>query len=97
MCKATHGLCCLGINNRYSKSNAPLLKSFISLEFDINHMSVQVIPCGINPPSLVPALSMNNSKRLLDAPWEGENKIIVGIDIGVNESSIAFTFLEQGW
>lgn len=29
-------------------------------------------------------------------PWEGESKIVVGIDIGTTQSGVAFTFLQTG-
>ncbi|CAE6493330.1 unnamed protein product [Rhizoctonia solani] len=37
-----------------------------------------------------------NALRLLQGSWEGENKIVVGIDIGTMQSGIAFAFLEKG-
>ncbi|KAJ1303482.1 hypothetical protein OPQ81_011669 [Rhizoctonia solani] len=34
--------------------------------------------------------------RLFQGTWEGENKIVVGIDIGTTQSGVAFAFLEKG-
>lgn len=29
-------------------------------------------------------------------PWEGQSKIVIGIDIGTTQSGVAFAFLETG-
>ncbi|ELU36997.1 hypothetical protein AG1IA_08970 [Rhizoctonia solani AG-1 IA] len=34
--------------------------------------------------------------KLFQGTWEGENKIVVGIDIGTTQSGVAFAFLEKG-
>ncbi|ELU36996.1 AIG1 domain-containing protein [Rhizoctonia solani AG-1 IA] len=46
---------------------------------------------------------MASSKGSVDAtpkpfrgPWEGESKIIIGIDVGTTQSGVAFTFLQNG-
>ncbi|CAE6420069.1 unnamed protein product [Rhizoctonia solani] len=40
--------------------------------------------------------SIDAVRRPLEEPWEGESKIIVGIDIGTTQSGVAVTFLETG-
>ncbi|KAF8594079.1 hypothetical protein BDV93DRAFT_612002 [Ceratobasidium sp. AG-I] len=39
---------------------------------------------------------VDQSPRPFRGPWEGEIKIVIGIDVGSTESSVAFTFLQQG-
>ncbi|CAE6476320.1 unnamed protein product [Rhizoctonia solani] len=34
--------------------------------------------------------------RIFQGTWEGENKIVIGIDIGTTQSGVAFAFLEKG-
>ncbi|KAG8701438.1 hypothetical protein FRC09_005371 [Ceratobasidium sp. 395] len=44
--------------------------------------------------------SLNNPINATPKPfqgiWEGESKIVIGIDIGTTQSGVAFTFLQQG-
>lgn len=40
--------------------------------------------------------SVSASLRPLQGAWEGENKIVVGIDIGTTQSGVAFAFLQKG-
>ncbi|CUA74398.1 hypothetical protein RSOLAG22IIIB_11193 [Rhizoctonia solani] len=37
-----------------------------------------------------------DASRLFEGTWEGENKIVVGIDIGTTHSGVSFAFLEKG-
>ncbi|KAF8593960.1 hypothetical protein BDV93DRAFT_502306 [Ceratobasidium sp. AG-I] len=39
---------------------------------------------------------MDTSHRPLGGPWEGETRIIVGIEIGTNDSQVSFAFLQNG-
>lgn len=43
-----------------------------------------------------PRGSIDPVPRLFQGPWEGENKIVVGIDIGTTQSGVAFAYLEKG-
>ncbi|KAH7336828.1 hypothetical protein B0J17DRAFT_707236 [Rhizoctonia solani] len=43
-----------------------------------------------------PGGSIDPVSRLFEGTWEGENKIVVGIDIGTTQSGVAFAFLEKG-
>ncbi|CUA78451.1 hypothetical protein RSOLAG22IIIB_07089 [Rhizoctonia solani] len=36
------------------------------------------------------------SSQVLDTKWEGENKLVVGIDIGMTQSGVALAYLEKG-
>ncbi|KAG8732572.1 hypothetical protein FRC11_012525 [Ceratobasidium sp. 423] len=40
--------------------------------------------------------SVEATPRPFRGPWEGESKIIMGIDIGTTQSGVAFTFLQAG-
>ncbi|QRV77741.1 heat shock protein 70 kDa 12B [Ceratobasidium sp. AG-Ba] len=40
--------------------------------------------------------SVEHTPRPLRGPWEGENKIVIGIDIGTTQSGVAFTYLQKG-
>ncbi|KAL5632455.1 hypothetical protein ACGC1H_005424 [Rhizoctonia solani] len=40
--------------------------------------------------------SVDAAPRPLRGPWEGESKIVIGIDIGTTQSGVAFTFLQTG-
>lgn len=39
---------------------------------------------------------VDQSHRPFQGPWEGESKIVIGIDIGTTQSGVAFAFLQQG-
>ncbi|KAF8606746.1 hypothetical protein BDV93DRAFT_488628 [Ceratobasidium sp. AG-I] len=38
----------------------------------------------------------DQSPRPLQGPWEGDSKIVIGIDVGSTQSGVAFAFLQQG-
>ncbi|CAE6485294.1 unnamed protein product [Rhizoctonia solani] len=38
----------------------------------------------------------NTSPGVFGAPWEGDNKIVIGIDIGTHNSGAAFVYLSKG-
>lgn len=40
--------------------------------------------------------SVDSTPKPFRGPWEGENKIVIGIDIGTTQSGVAFAFLQQG-
>ncbi|CAE6466508.1 unnamed protein product [Rhizoctonia solani] len=40
--------------------------------------------------------SVDAAPKPLRGPWEGESKIVIGIDIGTTQSGVAFTFLQTG-
>ncbi|KAB5590692.1 Heat shock protein HSP70 [Ceratobasidium theobromae] len=40
--------------------------------------------------------SVDPIPKPLRGPWEGENKIVLGIDIGTTQSGVAFTYLQTG-
>ncbi|KAG8737707.1 hypothetical protein FRC10_007906 [Ceratobasidium sp. 414] len=40
--------------------------------------------------------SVNAVSRPFQGPWEGESKIVLGIDIGSTQSGVAFAFLQKG-
>lgn len=40
--------------------------------------------------------NVDPTPKPLRGPWEGENKIIVGIDIGTTQSGVAFAYLQTG-
>lgn len=40
--------------------------------------------------------SVDANPKPLRGPWEGENKIVIGIDIGTTQSGVAFTYLQNG-
>lgn len=40
--------------------------------------------------------AMDATPRAFRGSWEGENKIVVGIDIGTTQSGVAFTYLQNG-
>jgi molecular chaperone DnaK (HSP70) len=40
--------------------------------------------------------SIDAAPKLFHGVWEGESKIVVGIDIGTTQSGVAFAFLEKG-
>ncbi|CAE6446619.1 Heat shock 70 kDa protein 12A OS=Homo sapiens GN=HSPA12A PE=1 SV=2 [Rhizoctonia solani AG-1 IB] len=42
-----------------------------------------------------PRGSIDPVPKLFQGTWEGENKIVVGIDIGTTQSGVAFAFLEK--
>jgi hypothetical protein len=42
-------------------------------------------------------MSRDSILRPLDDVWKGENKIVIGIDVGTTQSGVAFAFLEKGW
>ncbi|KAF8606716.1 hypothetical protein BDV93DRAFT_553197 [Ceratobasidium sp. AG-I] len=39
---------------------------------------------------------VNAAPKPFQGAWEGENKIVIGIDIGTTQSGVAFTFLQKG-
>jgi hypothetical protein len=43
-----------------------------------------------------PGQCVNATTKLLQGAWEGENKVVLGIDIGATQSGVAFTFLQNG-
>ncbi|CUA77246.1 Heat shock 70 kDa protein 12B [Homo sapiens] [Rhizoctonia solani] len=43
-----------------------------------------------------PRATTDTVPRLFQGTWEGENKVVVGIDIGTTQSGVAFAFLEKG-
>lgn len=40
--------------------------------------------------------SVDQSPKPFQGPWEGESKIVIGIDVGSTQSGVAFAFLQQG-
>ncbi|KAJ1303483.1 hypothetical protein OPQ81_011670 [Rhizoctonia solani] len=40
--------------------------------------------------------SVDATPKAFRGPWEGESKIVIGIDIGSTQSGVAFTFLQTG-
>ncbi|KAG8717708.1 hypothetical protein FRC08_006900 [Ceratobasidium sp. 394] len=40
--------------------------------------------------------STSHAPKPFRGPWEGENKIVIGIDIGTTQSGVAFTYLQEG-
>ncbi|CAE6485509.1 unnamed protein product [Rhizoctonia solani] len=40
--------------------------------------------------------SVEATPKPFRGPWEGESKIVVGIDVGTTQSGVAFTFLQNG-
>jgi hypothetical protein len=40
--------------------------------------------------------SVDATAKPFHGPWEGDNKIVLGIDIGTTQSGVAFAFLENG-
>ena len=40
--------------------------------------------------------SVDQTLKPFQGPWEGESKIVVGIDVGSTQSGVAFAFLQQG-
>ncbi|CAE6435925.1 unnamed protein product [Rhizoctonia solani] len=40
--------------------------------------------------------SVDATPKPFRGPWEGESKIVIGIDIGTTQSGVAFTFLQNG-
>ncbi|CAE6415064.1 unnamed protein product [Rhizoctonia solani] len=46
-----------------------------------------VLPC---------AMSIDATSKPFRGPWEGDTKIVIGIDIGTTQSGVAFAFLENG-
>ncbi|CAE7125177.1 unnamed protein product [Rhizoctonia solani] len=40
--------------------------------------------------------SVDAAPKPFRGPWEGESKIVIGIDIGTTQSGVAFTFLQTG-
>ncbi|KAJ1303450.1 hypothetical protein OPQ81_011639 [Rhizoctonia solani] len=41
-------------------------------------------------------MSIDSAPRPFRGPWEGDTKIVVGIDIGTTQSGVAFAFLQNG-
>ncbi|KAH7336869.1 hypothetical protein B0J17DRAFT_718783 [Rhizoctonia solani] len=41
-------------------------------------------------------MSIDAAPKPLRGPWEGDTKIVVGIDIGTTQSGVAFAFLQNG-
>ncbi|KAL5632506.1 hypothetical protein ACGC1H_005453 [Rhizoctonia solani] len=41
-------------------------------------------------------MSIDPAPKPLRGPWEGDTKIVVGIDIGTTQSGVAFAFLQNG-
>lgn len=39
---------------------------------------------------------VDQTPKPLEGPWEGESKIVIGIDVGTTQSGVACTFLQQG-
>lgn len=40
--------------------------------------------------------SVDATAKPFRGPWEGEDKIVIGIDIGTTQSGVAFAFLQSG-
>ncbi|CAE6456233.1 unnamed protein product [Rhizoctonia solani] len=40
--------------------------------------------------------SIDAIPKPLQGPWEGETKLVIGIDIGTTQRGVAFSFLERG-
>ncbi|KAF8606745.1 hypothetical protein BDV93DRAFT_488627 [Ceratobasidium sp. AG-I] len=40
--------------------------------------------------------SVDQSPKPFQGPWEGDSKIVIGIDVGSTQSGVAFAFLQQG-
>ncbi|KAG8740464.1 hypothetical protein FRC10_004291 [Ceratobasidium sp. 414] len=40
--------------------------------------------------------STSHAPKPFRGPWEGENKIVIGIDIGTTQSGVAFAYLQDG-
>ncbi|KAG9103549.1 hypothetical protein FRC06_010034 [Ceratobasidium sp. 370] len=40
--------------------------------------------------------STSHAPKPFRGPWEGENKIVIGIDIGTTQSGVAFAYLQEG-
>lgn len=43
-----------------------------------------------------PSGSINAVPKPFHGVWEGESKIVVGIDVGTTQSGVAFAFLQRG-
>ncbi|CAE6374609.1 unnamed protein product [Rhizoctonia solani] len=41
-------------------------------------------------------MSIDSTRKPFHGPWEGDTKIVVGIDIGTTQSGVAFAFLQNG-
>ncbi|CAE6332690.1 unnamed protein product [Rhizoctonia solani] len=41
-------------------------------------------------------MSIDATPKAFRGPWEGDTKIVIGIDIGTTQSGVAFAFLENG-
>ncbi|ELU39033.1 hypothetical protein AG1IA_06935 [Rhizoctonia solani AG-1 IA] len=41
-------------------------------------------------------MSIDATRKPLHGPWEGDTKIVLGIDIGTTQSGVAFAFLQNG-
>ncbi|KEP53958.1 heat shock 70 kDa protein 12A [Rhizoctonia solani 123E] len=41
-------------------------------------------------------MSIDPNPKPLQGPWEGDTKIVIGIDIGTTQSGVAFAFLQNG-
>lgn len=39
---------------------------------------------------------MDASNQFFRSPWEGKSRIIIGIEIGTDETGVSFTFLQEG-
>lgn len=40
--------------------------------------------------------SVEAATKPFRGPWEGQDKIVIGIDIGTTQSGVAFAFLQTG-
>ncbi|KAF8755016.1 ATP binding [Rhizoctonia solani] len=48
------------------------------------------------PDSSLTAMSIDATPKPFRGPWEGDTKIVIGIDIGTTQSGVAFAFLQNG-